>query len=535
MIVNVKKLVKVSTLIMCLLLLYGCGSDKDEADYYEPADEEYDEDYYDEYEDQDYYDSDQQDDEEPAEQFEEGSSGYAIGMMDKVFSEYQAQVQADPVRQQEVTPEEKMISFYDDSGKVVNESVDVCSIEMDGRTMQYTMDIIGDPGENGLYPLYITLHGGGGGAPEENNEQWLAMRGYYSSAVESGIYVATRGMEDTWNTHFLDYSYEYYDRLIEDMIMLKDADPDRVFLLGFSAGGDGVYAIAPRMADRFAAVNMSSGHPNGVSLLNTSNLPFEIQVGIRDFYSEDALRSIRGAEFEDTLNGYNSKFGFGYPHRVLVHVPEGHNYNDYEDPDDEYNRTAVLKDPAEFAGRAVTEDWLGQFLDLYSAMGYGEDVTDLSYSGYEDYNQELTDYIENSLNMEVDYEANSNAVRYVNSFTRKASPEKFVWDLSTRAPVRKDTAFYWLKADHSVNSGLIYASYDENSNTVTLRTDGNVSGDIYILATPMLMDFSRPLKVVTPEGEFSADLEADEQTIRDSLSETGDAFLSWADEVKVIF
>ncbi len=230
-----------------------------------------------------------------------------------------------------------MISFYDDSGKVVNESVDVCSIEMDGRTMQYTLDIIGDPGENGLYPLYITLHGGGGGAPEDNNEQWMAMRGYYSSAVESGIYVATRGMEDTWNTHFLDYSYEYYDRLIKDMILLKDADPDRVYLLGFSAGGDGVYAIAPRMADRFAAANMSSGHPNGVSLLNTSNLPFEIQVGIRDFYSEDALRSIRGAEFEDILNGYNSKFGFGYTHRVLVHVPEGHNYNDYADPDDDVN------------------------------------------------------------------------------------------------------------------------------------------------------------------------------------------------------
>ncbi len=258
-------------------------------------------------------------------------------------------------------------------------------------------------------------------------------------------------------------------------------------------------------------------------------------MGIRDFYSEDALRSIRGAEFEDILNGYNSKFGFGYTHRVLVHVPEGHNYNDYADPDDDYDRTAVLTDPAEFARRAVKEDWVDQFLKLYNSMGYGDDVMDLSYSGYEDYNQELTDYVENTLNMEIDNDANSNAVRYVSAYTRQASPKQFVWDLSTRAPIRKNTAFYWLKADYSVNNGVIFASYDEDSNTVTLRTDGNVSGDIYILATPMLMDFSRPLKIVTPEGEFSADLEADEQTIRDSLSETGDAFLSWADEVKVTF
>ncbi len=83
------------------------------------------------------------------------------------------------------------------------------------------------------------------------------------------------------------------------------------------------------MADRFAAVNTSSGHPNGVSLINTFNLPFEIQVGIHDYYSEDAMRSIRGAEFEETFQNYQNIFGLEYPHLVLVHVPEGHNYNDY--------------------------------------------------------------------------------------------------------------------------------------------------------------------------------------------------------------
>ncbi len=44
------------------------------------------------------------------------------------------------------------------------------------------------------------------------------------------------------------YSYPLYERLIEAMIVLYNADPDRVYLLGFSAGGDGVYQVAPRLA-----------------------------------------------------------------------------------------------------------------------------------------------------------------------------------------------------------------------------------------------------------------------------------------------
>ena len=213
----------------------------------------------------------------------------AIQLLMEEYTKYRSEAASDPVRQKEVTPQEMAVKT-----ETGTEYMDVCTINMGDRQMKYTLDIIGNPDENGLYPLYITLHGGGEASEEENNSQWLAMKDYYSESVSNGIYVAVRGMEDVWNLHFLDDSYPMYDRLIEDMILLKNADPNRVYLLGFSAGGDGVYAIAPRMADRFAAVNMSSGHPNDVCLLNTSNLPFEIQVGIRDYYSDTAMRSIRG-------------------------------------------------------------------------------------------------------------------------------------------------------------------------------------------------------------------------------------------------
>ena len=179
-----------------------------------------------------------------------------------------------------------------------------------GVSMRFMMEIRGEPGEGG-YPLYLALHGGGTDLPENNDEQWGIMFDYYRWDMKSGIYVAVRGITDTWDLHFRPESYPMYDRLIRAMIRLYGADPNRVYLLGFSAGGDGVYQIAPRMADRFAAANMSSGHPNGVSLRNLANLPFSIQAGVHDYYTEDALRCVRAAEFEKTLNDYREALGGG--------------------------------------------------------------------------------------------------------------------------------------------------------------------------------------------------------------------------------
>ena len=55
------------------------------------------------------------------------------------------------------------------------------------------------------------------------------------------------------------------------MIVYEGVDPNRVYLTGFSAGGDGVYQITARMNDRFAATNMSAGHHNWVNFENLYN------------------------------------------------------------------------------------------------------------------------------------------------------------------------------------------------------------------------------------------------------------------------
>ena len=72
-------------------------------------------------------------------------------------------------------------------------------------------------------------------------------------------------------------------------------------------------------------------------------------------------------------------------------------------------------------------------------------------------------------------------------------------------------------------------------NTVYLEEVDEINGDITILANPFLMDFDRPLTVVTVEDEFSTDLNPDSGIIAGSIRETGDIFLCWADEVRVSF
>ena len=62
-------------------------------------------------------------------------------------------------------------------------------------------------------------------------------------------------------------------------VAFEDVNWNRVYLLGYSAGGDGVYQLAPRMADRWAAAAMMAGHPNETSPLGLRNVPFVLQVG----------------------------------------------------------------------------------------------------------------------------------------------------------------------------------------------------------------------------------------------------------------
>lgn len=59
-------------------------------------------------------------------------------------------------------------------------------------------------------------------------------------------------------------------------------DTNRVFVTGYSAGGDGVYHVAGMMADGLAGAAMMAGHPNRADVYNLRNIGFSVQVGEGD-------------------------------------------------------------------------------------------------------------------------------------------------------------------------------------------------------------------------------------------------------------
>jgi len=150
----------------------------------------------------------------------------------------------------------------------------------DGKVkMPFFASMTGKPPKTGR-SLYISLHGGGGAPKRVNDGQWRNQMRLYK--VPEGVYVAPRAPTDAWNMWHKPHIDVLFDRLIENMIAFADVDPNRVYVLGYSAGGDGIYRLGPRMADRWAAASMMAGHPGGASALNLRNTPFSIHVGAKD-------------------------------------------------------------------------------------------------------------------------------------------------------------------------------------------------------------------------------------------------------------
>jgi poly(3-hydroxybutyrate) depolymerase len=184
--------------------------------------------------------------------------------------------------------------------------------------MPFFFKVFGERPEGG-HSLWISLHGGGGAPRRVNDQQWENQKKLYTLA--EGIYLAPRAPTDTWNLWHQDHIDRLFGRLIEDMIVLEDVNPDRVYVLGYSAGGDGVYQLAPRMADRWAGAAMMAGHPNGVSMLSLRNVPFALQVGGKDSaYNRNKV----AREYGEQLAKLRKDDPKGYEHFVKIHEDKGH-------------------------------------------------------------------------------------------------------------------------------------------------------------------------------------------------------------------
>ncbi|KAB2638465.1 MAG: polyhydroxyalkanoate depolymerase [Verrucomicrobia bacterium] len=199
-------------------------------------------------------------------------------------------------------------------------------ITIGDKSMRLLTRVFGAPPADGR-SLWISMHGGGGAPAEVNDQQWQNQIRLYQPA--EGIYLAPRAPTDHWNLWHEGHIDELFDRLIEDAVLLAGVNPDKIYLMGYSAGGDGVYQLAPRLADRLAAASMMAGHPGNASPLGLRNLPFAIFAG-----GEDAAfkRNKIAAEWGAKLDALEQQEPGAYVHCVNVYpgLPHWMNGKDAE-------------------------------------------------------------------------------------------------------------------------------------------------------------------------------------------------------------
>ncbi len=352
-------------------------------------------------------------------------------------------------------------------------------IQYNGKALKYHVVIRGEKPDGG-YPLYIALHGGGGEPVELNNSAWEKMQTYYLQSVIQGIYVAPRGITDTWDMHFRPESYVFYDRLIENMLLFESVNSDKVFLLGYSAGGDAVYQVAPRMADRFAGVNMSAGHHNWVDLRNLANLPIVLQAGQHD---ELYNRHTETAKMNDTLDSLAVERKDGYIHTTWIHSEKGHRFCD-NDP--EGTSIAVLRSP---------RTWL--------ALGHSDTI-----------------------------DVNTNAICWLDQFTRNPRPQWVVWDLRTRADRKAESLWhhcghgqqhYWLDiSDYTADAlgvDTIIVEVDKENNVINVESCGSY---LRLLVDATMLNLDMPVEVVVEGRSHSVRVCANRETQRETIRQRGD-------------
>ena len=197
-------------------------------------------------------------------------------------------------------------------------------IRQDGDSMKLWWTVYGERPADGR-SLWISLHGGGGTTPEVNDQQWRNQMRLYRP--EEGVYVAPRSPVEAWDMWCQQPIDSMYRTLIRTMIAHCDVNPDKVYLLGYSAGGDGVWRMAPRMADHWAAASMMAGHPGDVRLENLLDTPFMIWCGANDAaYDRNRLDRERGIQM-DSLQASSPD---GYTHETHIMEGKGH-WMDRED------------------------------------------------------------------------------------------------------------------------------------------------------------------------------------------------------------
>lgn len=356
---------------------------------------------------------------------------------------------------------------------------EITYIQIGRIKMKVQTKVVGREPEGG-YPLFLIYHGGGTDPTGEMNEsQWSTMADRYTTTYERGIYCSIRSVsDDAFGGQIFStiVSWKFYDRIIEDAILYLNANPNKVYIVGYSAGGNGVYQIAPRITDRLASATMTAGHPEWIDVTNLRNLPFFLQVGeLDDAYKRNTVT----VEYSQKLDALAEQYGGGYEHYCYVHADKVHGVVG----DNAKDEQTVIAD---------VDAWL-----------------EAQQSG--------TAYTGGTV------KENTHAAERMTEFTRDPLPTRVVWNLATNAEsnsVREIESFYWLSS--KAEEGIIDASYDKATNTVTIASC-TATDEVTVYLNEQMVDLFKEVTVILPDGsQQTFTPEISEELLRKTTEERGD-------------
>jgi len=159
--------------------------------------------------------------------------------------------------------------------------------------MTFWVSLPKDYGSGGPWPVIIHLHGSGGRRP------WTPRTAHphegalynYKFGVPMPYICITPATNARWNSAALDL-------LLDHVLEVYNADPDRVALTGFSMGGFGTYTWSTRRPERFSALAVLAGGPRDNDLSRIAHIPIWICHGERDQTVSPAGARAAGAELE---------------------------------------------------------------------------------------------------------------------------------------------------------------------------------------------------------------------------------------------
>lgn len=387
-------------------------------------------------------------------------------------------------------------------------------IKINDTIIQFDYVIKGDRPNSG-FPLFILLHQGKIGLRSENNIEYLKMKKRYFSSIKTGIILTIKGSTDLSNMHHSNEALHFYDHIIKNMICYCEADSNKVYLLGMGLGGNSVYQIASRYADKFAAICIISGHSYGNSLKNLIGLPMLIQTGEMDFAYD---RNKEAVKVYQKIKDYSATFGINSECKCYIHT--GKNLNIIDNKKDNKPQS-IIKYPTE---------WL------------------------------INKNEENEMK-------NTNSISFLSSHVRNPLPKKVIWDITKSGisqvkeneiilPYKKTStlltkkdkesvnesgagttaslfksgeqgprsqSFYWLETGNrkqeEIGSFEIIAQYDKDQNLIFL--EGQVKYIIFLLNDEMV-NFSKEVKFKYKNEEKSLFLMRNSSTEKRTLYERGD-------------